>query len=94
MLRGAGYPGLELELEEIQQCCEEEKAEGNGSLLEEIQSRTFVIPMSIFTLIFILLGCTGNDTMVFLGPSIFAEVKITNNISLLIFFIGGCWSPG
>ena len=73
-LRGAGYPGLEVELEEMQQCCKDEKDQGNSSVWDEIQSRTFVIPMSIFTLIFILLGCTGNDTMVFLGPSIFSEV--------------------
>ena len=77
-LRGAGYPGVDLELDEIQQCCEDEKAQGNSSVLDEIQSRTFVIPMAIFTLIFILLGCTGNDTMVFLGPSIFSEVKISS----------------
>jgi len=75
-LRGAGYPGVEIELEEIQQCCEDEKAQGNSSVLDEIRSRTFVIPMAIFTLIFILLGCTGNDTMVFLGPSIFSEVDV------------------
>ena len=78
-LRGTRYPGVEMEMEEIQQCCKDEKVQGNNSVLDEIQSRTFVIPMSIFVLIFSLLACTGNDTMVFLGPSIFSEVTISSS---------------
>ena len=74
-LRGADYPGVELELQEIQKCCEQETSQVKNSVLEEIKSRTFVLPMAIFTLIFALLGCTGNDTMVFLGPAIFFKAS-------------------
>ena len=78
-MRGTRYPGVEMEMEEIEQCCKDEKVQGNNPVLDEIQSRTFVIPMSIFVLIFSLLACTGNDTMVFLGPSIFSEVTISSS---------------
>ena len=74
-LRGAEYPGVELELQEIQKCCEQETIQVKNSVFEEIKSRTFVLPMAIFTLIFALLGCTGNDTMVFLGPAIFSKAS-------------------
>ena len=75
-LRGAGYPGVEIELQEIQKCREQETSQViKNSVFEEIKSRTFVLPMAIFTLIFALLGCTGNDTMVFLGPAIFSKAS-------------------
>ena len=74
-LRGADYPGVELELQEIQKCCEQETSQVKNSVFEEVKSRTFVLPMAIFTLIFALLGCTGNDTMVFLGPAIFSKAS-------------------
>ena len=75
-LRGAGYPGVEIELQEIQKCREQETSQViKNSVFEEIKSRTFVLPMAIFSLIFALLGCTGNDTMVFLGPAIFSTAS-------------------
>ena len=75
-LRGADYSGVELELQEIQKCCEQETSQViKNSVFEEIKSRTFVLPMTIFTLIFALLGCTGNDTMVYLGPAIFSKAS-------------------
>ena len=56
-LRGAGYPGVEIELQEIQKCREQETSQViKNSVFEEIKSRTFVLPMAIFTLIFALLG--------------------------------------
>ena len=54
-LRGAEYPGVELELQEIQKCCEQETSQViKNSVSEEIKSRTFVLLMAIFTLIFAL----------------------------------------
>ena len=74
-LRGADYPGVELELQEIQKCCEQETSQVKNSVFEEIKSRTFVLLMAIFTLIFALLGCTGNETIFFLGPAITSKAS-------------------
>ena len=68
---------MEVELQEIKQCVKE------GDSLEEkktfcwqtIQDRTFRIPLATFATIFLLLGICGNDTMVFYGPTIAAQVK-------------------
>ena len=73
---------MEVELQEIKQCVKE------GDSLEEkktfcwqtIQDRTFRIPLATFATIFLLLGICGNDTMVFYGPTIAAQVKISHLI--------------
>ena len=68
------YPGVEVELQEIKQCVEEGDSK-KISFWQAIQERTFRIPMATFATIFLLLGICGNDTMVFYGPTIAAQVK-------------------
>ena len=67
-----------MELQEIKQCVKEGDsllASKKTSFWQAIQERTFRIPMATFATIFLLLGICGNDTMVFYGPTIAAQVK-------------------
>jgi SP family galactose:H+ symporter-like MFS transporter len=75
-LRGAAYPGLEVELEEIKQCVKEREGLAKASFLKALGTRTFSMPISIFTVVFICLGLVGNDTMIFYGPTIASKIDI------------------
>ena len=71
------YPGVDVELQEIKQCVKEVDSLANKkiSFWQAIQERTFRIPLATFATIFLLLGICGNDTMVFYGPTIAAQVE-------------------
>ena len=73
---------MEVELQEIKQCVKEGDSleEKKTSCWQTIQDRTFRIPLATFATIFLLLGICGNDTMVFYGPTIAAQVKISHLI--------------
>ena len=74
---------MEVELQEIKQCVKEGDsllASKKTSFWQAIQERTFRIPLATFAIIFLLLGICGNDTMVFYGPTIAAQVKISHLI--------------
>ena len=73
---------MEVELQEIKQCVKEGDSleEKETSCWQTIQDRTFRIPLATFATIFLLLGICGNDTMVFYGPTIAAQVKISHLI--------------
>ena len=45
------------------------------SFWSALHERTFRIPLATFAVIFLLLGICGNDTMVFYGPTIAAQVE-------------------
>ena len=75
-LRGTSYPGIELEVEEIRNCIMEKDSVHKSSIFESFQARTFTKPLSVFSLIFVLLGSSGNDTIVFYGPTIFSTLNI------------------
>ena len=66
-----------MELQEIKQCVKEGDSleDKKTSCWQTIQDRTFRIPLATFATIFLLLGICGNDTMVFYGPTIAAQVK-------------------
>ena len=67
-----------MELQEIKQCVKEGDtllASKKISFWQTILDRTFRIPMATFATIFLLLGICGNDTMVFYGPTIAAQVE-------------------
>ena len=70
-----------MELQEIKQCVKEAAGASNGtnitkmSFWSALHERTFRIPLAIFSVIFLLLGICGNDTMVFYGPTIAAQVE-------------------
>ena len=66
-----------MELEEIKQCVKEVDSLANKkiSFWQAIRERTFRIPLATFAIIFLLLGICGNDTMVFYGPTIAAQVE-------------------
>ena len=68
---------MEVELQEIKQCVKEGDSLANKkiSCCQAIQERTFRIPLATFATIFLLLGICGNDTMVFYGPTIAAQVE-------------------
>ena len=68
---------MEVELQEIKQCVKEGDSLSNKkiSFWQAIQDRTFRIPLATFATIFLLLGICGNDTMVFYGPTIAAQVE-------------------
>ena len=71
------YPGVEVELQEIKQCVKKGDSLANKKIFfcQAIQERTFRIPLATFATIFLLLGICGNDTMVFYGPTIAAQVE-------------------
>ena len=75
-LRGKNYPGLEVEVEEIKQCVKAREALAEASFLEAICSRTFSLPMLMFTVVFVCVALCGNDTLMFYGPTIFAQINI------------------
>ena len=75
-LRGKNYPGLEVEVEEIKQCINARESLAKTSFFEAICTRTFSLPMLIFTIVFVCVALCGNDTMMFYGPTIFAEINI------------------
>ena len=66
-----------MELQEIKQCVKEGDSLANKKVFfcQAIQERTFRIPLATFATIFLLLGVCGNDTMVFYGPTIAAQVE-------------------
>ena len=68
------YPGVEVELQEIKQCVKEGDSK-KISFWQAIQERTFRIPMATFATIFLLLDICGNDTIIFYGPTIAAQMK-------------------
>ena len=73
-LRGGQYPGIEVELGEIKQCIKERESLKQASFAQAIGSRTFSRPMATFSIIFILLGICGNDSLVYYGPTIFFQL--------------------
>ena len=75
-LRGKNYPGLQVEVKEIKQCEKAREAQAQASFLEAICSRTFSLPMFLFTVVFVCLALCGNDTLMFYGPTIFAQINI------------------
>ena len=75
-LRGKTYPGLQVEVQEIKQCEKAREAQAQASFLEAICSRTFSLPMFLFTVVFVCLALCGNDTLMFYGPTIFAQINI------------------
>ena len=70
-----------MELQEIKQCVKEAAGSSNGTKITKVSfcstlhERTFRIPLATFSVIFLLLGICGNDTMVFYGPTIAAQVE-------------------
>ena len=70
-----------MELQEIKQCVKEAAVASNVTKITKVSfwsalhERTFRIPLATFAVIFLLLGICGNDTMVFYGPTIAAQVE-------------------
>ena len=75
-LRGKNYPGLEVEVEEIKQCIKARESLAKASFFEAICTRTFSLPMLMFTVVFVCIALCGNDTLMFYGPTIFAQINI------------------
>lgn len=75
-LRGQGYPGLTVELEEIRKCTKERQALAEASVGQALRSPSFRSPLILFSVIFFLLGTCGNDTMVYYGPTIFSRLDL------------------
>ena len=75
-LRGKNYPGLEVEVEEIKQCIKARESQAEASFFEAICTRTFTLPMLMFTVVFVCVALCGNDTLMFYGPTIFAQINI------------------
>ena len=75
-LRGKNYPGLEVEVEEIRQCVKAREALAKASFFEAICTRTFSLPMIMFTVVFVCVALCGNDTLMFYGPTIFSQINI------------------
>ena len=76
VLRGSKYPGVYLELLEIKTCVKDKESKSEGLVTEALKKRTFTRPLLTFTVIFIVLGTCGNDTFVFYGPTIFTNIDI------------------
>ena len=75
-LRGSSYPGLEVEMEEINHCVKEQENKAKGSLGQALQSRSFLQPMAVFSVIFFCVGSSGNDTILYYGPTIFSQLSL------------------
>ena len=71
-LRGNKYVGIDLELTEIKKCTVDRQK--NSS--ESMNSRTFLMPLMTFIVVFAMLGTCGNDTFLFYGPTIFSLIDV------------------
>ena len=59
-----------------------------ASFFEAICTRTFSLPMLMFTVVFVCVALCGNDTLMFYGPTIFAQINIGISSTQLGFSIG------
>ena len=75
-LRGKGYPGIDMEIMEIKNCVKERESDDKSSVSNSVTSRTFTLPLLVFTVIFMVLGTCGNDTFLFYGPTIFTQIEV------------------
>ena len=84
LLRGPGYMGVEAEMSEVKHCLKASEALGSDqTLTQSLGARTFSRPLATFTVIFFLVGCSGSDTLVFYGPSIFSQLNVGISPGLL-----------
>ena len=77
-LRGSHYQGIQLEMDEIKQCIKKQETNAKASVKEALQTRSFLQPMTIFSVIFIFVGSCGNDTILYYGPTIFSQLSLGN----------------
>ena len=75
-LRGSTYQGIQLEMDEIKQCIKEQETNAKASLKNALQTRSFLQPMAILSVIFICVGSCGNDTILYYGPTIFNQLSL------------------
>ena len=61
---------------EIKNCIKEKEFVNKGSIHNALSTRTFTMPLLVFTVIFVVLGTCGNDTFVFYGPTIFSKIDV------------------
>ena len=82
-LRGKKYPGVDMEIIEIRTCVKERDSISKGSAFGALKTRSFTTPLLVFTVIFMILGTSGIDTILFYGPTIFASIDIGIPTSVL-----------
>jgi len=99
-LRGKDYAGLDLEMIEIKNCVKQKESVKKTSALDAFKTRTFLMPLLVFSTLFFLLGMSGNDTFIFYGPTIFADIDVgiptpvLNILPWIGFLIGyACSNP-
>ena len=77
-VRGSGYPGLEVEMEEIKKVTKAREALAQANFCQALSTRTFLIPMATFAVVFFFVACAGNDAIMYYGPTIFANMDLPN----------------
>ena len=89
-LRGNEYPGIDMEIIEIRNCVKERESVDKSSVFKDVTRRTFTMPLLVSTVIFMVLGTWGNDTILFYGPKIFTqrEVGIPTTVLSTLPWIG------
>ena len=73
-LRGNGYPGIDMEINEIKNCVKDSVDE--SSVCNAVTRRTFTMPLLVSTVIFMVLGTCGKDTFLLYGPTIFTQLQV------------------
>ena len=75
-LRGSSYSGLKLELEEIKNCANKRESTSQKNFVSLLKERSFILPLSITMVLFVMIATCGNDTLVYYGPTIFGMIDI------------------
>jgi len=90
-IRGHNYCGLELEIDEINNVVNQKlDYVGQSSFLQCFTERSFVLPLLILSVIFIVIANAGMSTITFFGPSIFEKFNFgkSNKIMNVLPWIG------
>ena len=75
-LRGSKYEGVNVEVDEIKQIIEARASLGEASTLNALKDRTFKMPLAALSCVFVCEACAGQETFLYFGPTIFAQVDL------------------
>ena len=76
-----------MELKELVQIIKERESIVAGSITSSLVSPSFYRPMAVFTLVFFFVGTSGNDTLMFYGPTIFTQLDLVIDAKFAITLI-------